>query len=208
LDFNKDISLDLQRVQFTCIIGQYLFGIPGFLLLLHFSFSQTAISQPSGTQTSGTYPTGNHTYGIQTPKLSYYDSSKTMPPFLFYQSNGTWFSPENLNPKHSTVLIYFKTDCPFCEKEAELISKNLKDFKKADFVFITRADTADIRKFAILHKLENNKKIKFLQDKDKKYHSYYTARFTPSIHIYDKNKKLTLFKDGMLNKEELQKYIH
>jgi peroxiredoxin len=130
-----------------------------------------------------------------------------MPSFRFYLPNGTVFTPDSLSNKNITVLIYFKPDCPFCENEAEIISKNINDFQSTDFVFITRYDTASIRYFAAIHKLDNNKKVKFVQDKEKLYYKFYIAHYTPSIHIYDENKKLKLFTQDMLTKDELLKYI-
>jgi len=131
-----------------------------------------------------------------------------MPNFLFYLADGNRFTPENLDKEHSTVLIYFKTDCPFCGKEAELISKNLEAFKQVDFIFISRADTVNCRQFAANHHLCNTKGVKFLQDRDRNYYKYYTASYTPSIHIYDKHRKLELFKEGVVNKDELLQYTH
>ena len=125
----------------------------------------------------------------QDKKLSYFDSTGTMPSFTFYQRDGNRFTPDNLDKKHSTVLIYFKTDCPFCEKEAELISRNLAELQHVDFIFISRADTASSRQFAANHHLDNTKGVKFVQDKDRNYYKYYTASYTPSIHIYDNQRK-------------------
>ena len=143
----------------------------------------------------------------QNSKRSYSDSLKIMPSFRFYSPDGTVFTSDSLGNKNSTVIIYFKTDCPYCGKEADIISNNINDFPTTDFVFITRSDTADVRDFVALHKLENNKRVRFLQDKEKLYYKFYTASYTPSIHIYDKNKKLKLFTEGILGKEELLKYI-
>jgi peroxiredoxin len=131
-----------------------------------------------------------------------------MPSFRFYSPDGTVFTSDSLGNKNSTVIIYFKTDCPYCGKEADIISKNINDFPSTDFIFITRSsDTADVRSFVALHKLGSNKRVRFLQDKEKLYYKFYAASYTPSIHIYDKNKKLKLFAEGILIKEELLKYI-
>ena len=143
----------------------------------------------------------------QKGKLSYCDSAGTMPLFRFYLPSGALFIPDSLSNVNTTVLIYFKTDCPYCVKEADIISKNINDFKSIDFIFLSREDTASIRSFAIAHNLEKNNKVKFLQDKEKLYHRYYNARYTPSIHIYDKNKKLKFFTESVLSQEELLKDI-
>ena len=131
-----------------------------------------------------------------------------MPSFRFYQLNGYPFTPDSLLHKKLTVLIYIRTDCPFCEKEAEVISKNMNEFESINFIFITRSDSADVMQFAKAHKLENNSNVKFLQDKEKIYYKIFTASMTPSIHIYDRKRNLKLFTEGFLSKDELLKYIH
>ena len=143
----------------------------------------------------------------QVTRQSYYDSTATMPPFRFYLPDGTLFTPGNLNKDHKTVMIYFKNECPYCEDQAEIISKNIIDFNAVDFIFITKEDTSAIRSFSARYKLENNDRVKFLQDKERLYYRYYIAHSTPSIHIYDNNKRLIIFKEGVLGREELLKYI-
>ena len=141
-------------------------------------------------------------------KLSYYDSAGTMPLFRYYNTSGALFNPGSLNKKNTTVLIYFRTDCPYCAGEADMISQNINDFPSVDFIFLTREiDTASIKAFAENHKLENNQHVKFLLDKDKLYYTYYKAKYIPSIHIYDKNNKLKLFTQNVLSREEMSIYV-
>jgi peroxiredoxin len=143
----------------------------------------------------------------QKNKLSYCDSVRIMPLFRFYLPSGALFVPDSLCNKNTTVLIYFKTNCPYCAKEADMISENINNFKSVDFIFLSREDTASIISFAKDHNLEKNHSVKFLQDKEKLYHKYYIARYTPSIHIYDKNKKLKIFVESVLSQEEMLKDI-
>ena len=143
----------------------------------------------------------------QNKKLSYSDSAGVMPSFRFYSTDGVLFTPDSLNKQNNSVLIYMKTDCPYCEKEAEMISKNISEFKSVDFIFISRADTSSIRQFAEKYKLEKIGNVRFLRDKEKIYYKFYTASYTPSIHIYDRNKKLKSFTEGFLSKDELLKAV-
>ncbi len=143
----------------------------------------------------------------QENKLSTYDSLGTMPPFKYYFPNGSAFAADNMSKKHSTVMIYFKDDCPYCNKQAKIIEDNIKDFDAIDFVFISRDDTATINIFARNHKLQNNAQVSFLQDKDKMYYSFCTAQYTPSIHIYNKKKELLYYTQGIMKKEEILKFV-
>ena len=143
----------------------------------------------------------------QKSKLSYYDSSYTMPPFNYYLLNGTSFTPNNLSKKHNTMMVYFKNECPYCQKEATIIFENIKQFADIDFVFISRDDSTSIINFAKANKLDNTPNIKFVQDKDKLYYTFCKATYTPSIHIYNKHQQLMMFDEGTMKKDEIEKYI-
>lgn len=147
------------------------------------------------------------TASSQESKLSYYDSTGTMPAFRYYSPAGTLFTPDNLNKDHKTMIIYYENGCPFCEKQAQIIAACIHDFKATDVIFLTRDDTANIRSFETSFKLANIESVKFLQDKERLYHHYYITQTTPSIHIYNKNRKLILFRQAVLSKAELMKYI-
>ena len=143
----------------------------------------------------------------QKNKLSMYDSTETMPPFKYYYLDGTEFTPENISRKNNTIFIYFKNDCPYCNKEATIVSENIGDLNSIDFIFISREDSTTIQNFAVAHNLNDKANIKFLNDKDQVYYNYCTAQYTPSIHIYDKHKKLISYSQGTMKKEGLMKYI-
>lgn len=148
----------------------------------------------------------SHYLFSQGSKLSYYDSLKTMPPFKYYLTNGTAYTPNNVSGKRTTMMIYFKNDCPYCQKEATIISNNIKELANIDFVFITRQDTSLIKTFAKENKLENISNVKFVEDKDKLYYTFCKALYTPSIHVYNKHKKLIEFTEGVMKKDEILKY--
>ena len=143
----------------------------------------------------------------QKNKLSMCDSTGTMPPFKYYYLDGTEFTSENISKKNTTIFIYFKNDCPYCNKEAAIVSENIEDLNSIDFIFISREDSTTIQNFAASHKLNDKANVKFLRDKDQVYYKYCTAQYTPSIHIYDKHKKLISYSQGTIKKEGLLKYV-
>ena len=104
-------------------------------------------------------------------------------------------------------MIYFKNDCPYCNKEANIISENSVDFNSIDFIFISREDSATVNGFVVAHKLDKLTNVLFVQDKDKSYYNYCTAQYTPSIHVYNKHKKLILYTQGTMKKEQIEKFI-
>ena len=140
-------------------------------------------------------------------KIIMYDSTGTMPPFIYYLLNGTAFTPNDISKNRNTVMIYFKNDCPYCNKEANIISDNITVFRSIDFIFISREDSTTINGFTVVHKLDKLTNVKFVQDKDKTYYNYCTAQYTPSIHVYNKHKRLILYTQGTMKKEHIEKFI-
>ncbi len=140
--------------------------------------------------------------------LSHYDSLKTMPPFKFYNLQGKAFTPDSLKKNaHRIVIIYFKTSCEFCLSEFKLIKHSMQEFTNDQFILISREETADLKKYDSLRQFEHYPQIRTVQDKDQLYRSWFRASYTPSIHIYDEHHALIRFQDGMLNKEDLLKYL-
>ncbi len=140
--------------------------------------------------------------------LSVYDSLGTMPPFVYYTLAGEQFTTHNLSAKRKTVFIYFKNDCPYCQKQGTIIADHIPEFTSTDFIFITRQDSTLAQEFATSHHLQNLTNVKFVMDKDKAYYSYCKAQYTPSIHIYSKHKKLIKFAEGVMKPEELRNYLN
>ncbi|MEI6488640.1 MAG: redoxin domain-containing protein [Bacteroidota bacterium] len=140
--------------------------------------------------------------------LSEYDSLGTMPPFEYYTLSGEAFTPHDLSSTRKTVFIYFKNDCPYCQRQGSIIADHMADFASADFVFITRQDSALAQEYATAHHLQNLANVKLVLDKKRLYYSYCKAQYTPSIHIYDKHKKLIKFTEGVLKRDDLMNYLN
>jgi len=148
----------------------------------------------------------NTSYAQQ--KLSIYDSLGIMPEFRYYQLNGNVFAPDSLPQGKQIVMIYLKKDCPYCEEQIEMILSHSKDLSTdVEFILISKEDTAFIMDYAIKHKIAGNERIKFIQDKERLYYRYCKASYTPSIHIYNKKRKLVLFHEGVLDYKQLLEYI-
>ena len=141
-------------------------------------------------------------------QLSLYDSLRVMPAFRYYQLNGRVFVPDSLDDENQTVIVYFKKDCPFCERQAEIISNHLNNFpSNVEFLFIAKEDTDFINGFALKYKLGGSNKIKFLRDKERLYFQYCNPSYTPSIHIYSEKRKLIQFHEGVMTYKELLQQI-
>ncbi len=140
--------------------------------------------------------------------LSQCDSLGICPDFKFYNLQGQVFNRDSLQKgMHRIVLIYFSTSCEFCLSEFKIIKKNMAQFSKTSFILISTEETADLRKYDSLRQFAYFPQIRIVQDKNHLYHKYFTAHYTPSVHIYDKKGKLLHFSDGKMTKEELTGYL-
>ncbi len=140
--------------------------------------------------------------------LSSYDSLGLMPPFHYYQLNNNLFTPDSLIPDKQIVMIYIKKDCQFCEQQGAIIAENLNRFPDVEFIFIAKADSVFIADYARRFKLSGHAAVKFVQDKDHLYYKLCNASYTPSIHIYDSNRRMRLFHEGTLYKKVLKNYLY
>ncbi len=139
--------------------------------------------------------------------LSSWDSLRKMPPFTYFELDGRHFSPDELNKKQSTVIIYFNPDCDHCQKQAKVVTDNIDKFPNVLFVFVSRADSAAMKKFADDMEFSKYPQVKIVIDRDRLYHTFTRAHSTPSIHIYNRKKKLVIYSEGVMSKETLLQYL-
>lgn len=124
---------------------------------------------------------------------------QTIPKFELKKLNNVSFSNSDLKQNTSTIFIYFNSDCDFCHNEAKSISQNLNKFKDVQFIFVSFEETEVIKKFAELHKLNNQENIIFLEDKKGDFSIKFNASSIPYILIYNQNNKLIKKHKGQLN---------
>lgn len=124
---------------------------------------------------------------------------QTVPKFELLTLERKLFSNSNLKQNLNTVFIYFNSECEFCQHEAENISQNLNKFKNIEFLFVSFEETEQIKSFADLHKLYNQKNVVFLEDKKGVFSSQFNATSIPYVLIYDQNQKLIKKHKGQLN---------
>jgi peroxiredoxin len=124
---------------------------------------------------------------------------QTIPKFELKTLDNVSFTNENLKPNLNTIFIYFNSDCDYCHHEAKSISQNLKKFKNVQFVFVSYEEITVIKEFSELYKLNNQKKITFLEDNKGEFSIQFNANSIPYILIYNKKKELIKKHNGQLN---------
>jgi hypothetical protein len=114
-----------------------------------------------------------------------------VPPFRMLQTNGRYFSANELDRTKPVVLIYFAPDCDHCQVLMQGIFKNLDAFKKAQLVLVTFKPLSELALFERQYNTASHANIKagtegttfFLR-------SFYKLTNTPFTAIYDASGKL------------------
>ena len=133
---------------------------------------------------------------------------KRMPEFYFYKpGTNNVFTEADLKPNKATLIINFHPECEHCTYEAEIISKQASDFEQYQLLFISYADTQQIKTFANKHQLTGYRNITFLEDKDMVFDDISGKSGVPTSFIYDKNGKLVKQFLGEVKVEALLKYL-
>jgi len=124
---------------------------------------------------------------------------QTIPEFEFFTLEQQPFTKAELQPNLNTIFIYFKSDCDFCQYEAQNISDNLDSFKNVQFIFVSTESIEVIQDFSKQYNFYNQQNITFLYDNNSLFSSQFDATSTPYVLIYDKNQQLIKKHKGQLN---------
>jgi thiol-disulfide isomerase/thioredoxin len=133
---------------------------------------------------------------------------QTIPSFYFYKlGTDSVFTEVNLTPNKASLIVNFHPECGHCQYEAEIIGKQVNDFKAYQLLFISYAETETIKEFAKKYKLAGYPNIIFLEDKDMIFNDIFGKSGIPNSFIYDKNGKLLKQFKGEVKVEALLKYL-
>lgn len=133
---------------------------------------------------------------------------KTIPQFSYQNIKGGFFNNKNLKTKTTVILIYFNTECEYCNEEAQMIHENITKFKNVQIIFISFENTEQIKKFAQQHQLTNYDNIHFLHDSKNTFASTFDINSLPSLVLYDKNLNLVEKIKGQRKTEILIKKLN
>ena len=127
------------------------------------------------------------------------ENLKVLPDFRFLDLDGSSFTNENLKFNHSTVFIYFNSECDFCQHEAQSISENLFELKDIQLLFVSNEPINIIKDFSEHYELSNQENIYFLHDGNNTFTSHFGANTIPHLLFYNTNKTLIKSHRGQLN---------
>lgn len=127
-------------------------------------------------------------------KISYKNevaaNMEELPQFSYKGTQGSTFTKEDLKNGKPTVIIYFNSECEYCQHESQDIEQNIKKLKQVQLLFVSTENMETIQNFARTYKLNIYDNIHFLSDSQNTFANTFDAHTIPFILIYDKDKKL------------------
>lgn len=120
-----------------------------------------------------------------------YLKQKSIPAFnLRTLSNGA-YGKSNLPAGKPIVLFIFSPTCAHCVQETKQIVLNMKDLKKAEFVYASiSSDRDQLIQFVLSTGIDDFSNIHLGIDKELKLPSFFKPSVTPFVAVYDKKHQL------------------
>ncbi|WP_430408586.1 peroxiredoxin family protein [Kordia sp.] len=131
-----------------------------------------------------------------------------LPRFELQTVAGTSFTHTNLMLNKATVLLFFNSECDFCQHEAESIFDALDQFTDVQVLFISAEQIETISNFATTYQLNNQPNITFLHDNNSLLGTALDIQSIPTLLIYDSSKQLIKKHTGQLKANGILKIIN
>jgi thiol-disulfide isomerase/thioredoxin len=132
------------------------------------------------------------------------EAQKKIPPFKILLSNGTYFTPDNLDKKKPVVLIYFAPDCDHCRILLSSFFKNVTAFKQAEVVMITFKPIEEVNRFVLDHAIGKYPNIKVGTEGNTFFIRYfYKLTNTPFVALFKNNGELDYAYRTITNVDDL-----
>lgn len=119
----------------------------------------------------------------------------TIPKALFYRSNGSAYSTEQIEKGKKTLLMFFDATCGHCQKVAATLSKRNKEFTEVNFLLVTQDEQRSIDYFMNNYgkPLLTMKNVTIVQDKDHVFIPLFHPKQYPALYLFGPDRKLIFF---------------
>jgi hypothetical protein len=108
----------------------------------------------------------------------------------------TLFRSEDIPSGKPIVMIYFRTDCPYCQEETKNIINNITTFKNFQVYFLSGSSLKDIKDYAQSFHLNQYPNIIVGKDYAHSFTQVYKPNSVPYLAIYNSRKELLKIYDG------------
>jgi len=122
-----------------------------------------------------------------------------LPKFSFTSLSGNNFSNSDLDTNKYTLMIYFSTNCIYCEKQIENITEKYKLLKNTQVILITTEKKEDVIDFTKKFNLKNYRNISVVFSNIEYFIKEFGTWNPPSIFLYSPDKHLLFLNEGVLD---------
>jgi thioredoxin-related protein len=120
-----------------------------------------------------------------------YDRIQYLPSISLVQLDETSITISDFIHDKPLLIIYFNSDCPYCEQSFRLLHEHIDQLKGYSIVAISNESLTKIYSFRIEMELELHSEIAFLQDVNNEFHDFYLIKTIPTYLQYSKDGKFT-----------------
>jgi protein-disulfide isomerase len=121
--------------------------------------------------------------------------------------DGRAVSFESLLEARTNVLIYFNSNCPICQSEAELLVKNFEADSSVNFIWISSEPIEAIRSFEGAYDLGLLQHVAVASDTLYQVANHFKFTSVPATVVYSKHGALIDFFKGAVSMQDLKTAI-
>lgn len=129
-------------------------------------------------------------YGVLVLKAEAKEATANLSMISGIANNGKHMAIPLAGTKNPFLIIYFNSECSYCEYEAKEIKANHHLFKGKDIYMISHEPLAGIQQFAQKFELDDLDNIHFLQTSEEEILKTFGSLTIPQIFIYNADKQL------------------
>ncbi len=136
-------------------------------------------------------------------KVKQEENRRELPKITLQGLQGESYSLSGLPEDRPLLLIYFHSDCTYCQYEATLIRDSLHLFSEAHVIFVSDEHPDQIQAFGEAYDILGLPGLMLLHSPDKQASEIFNTGLLPSIFIYDQQHQLVKYFKGEVKLESL-----
>ncbi len=134
-----------------------------------------------------------------------YKNYPSWPAFSLLDLNSKPFLTTSVPQKgKSLAVVYFSPSCSHCQEFTSLLTAQMKDFEKVQFLFVSAYPIPDIATFANQKGLLKMSNFKMAHDPEFKLGTFFELKELPSVFVYSSSGKLKRSFDSKVKIEALK----
>jgi len=139
--------------------------------------------------------------------VNHFEADSPMPVVTMLRVDSSIYSTSQIQEGKYTVILYFRTDCPHCQKEMADILKSGSDLKTLNIIFLTIKPLKDLKRYAKFFKLADYPNIITACDNKHEFLNYYKPAQVPYLLVFGPSKKLFRIYEGPVPVDSLKTLV-